>query len=218
MTESTSNSMLQNIRSNALNLGVMAIVAAAALAITYVLTNPMIADNQRQAQIAALQEVMPADYFDEDLLNNSFALTKPELLHQAAGSQAYVARLNGAINGWIFPVTSVNGYSGNIDLLVGIDQHGQITGVRITAHKETPGLGDKVDYKKSTWVDDFIGTNLSNRNWAVKKDGGDFDQFTGATITPRAVVDSVADSLAYFQQQRETLIKAANAKQGQAEH
>lgn len=218
MTESTSNNMWQNIRNNAVNLGLMAIVAAATLALTYVVTKPMIADNQRQAQIAALQEVMPASYFNEDLLNNSFALPSPEILNQPATSQAYVARLNGAINGWIFPVTSVNGYSGNIDLLVGIDQHGQITGVRITAHKETPGLGDKVDYKKSTWVDDFIATNLNNRNWAVKKDGGDFDQFTGATITPRAVVNSVADSLAYFQQQREALIKAANAKQSQGEH
>lgn len=218
MTESTSNNMWQNIRNNAVNLGLMAIVAAATLALTYVVTKPMIADNQRQAQIAALQEVMPASYFNEDLLNNSFALPSPEILNQPATSQAYVARLNGAINGWIFPVTSVNGYSGNIDLLVGIDQHGQITGVRITAHKETPGLGDKVDYKKSTWVDDFIATNLNNRNWAVKKDGGDFDQFTGATITPRAVVNSVADSLAYFQQQREALIKAANAKQSQGKH
>ena len=161
---------------------------------------------------------MPANYFDENLLNNRFALPSPERLHQAVNSKAYVARLNGEINGWIFPVTSVNGYSGNIDLLVGMDQHGQITGVRITAHKETPGLGDKVDYKKSTWVDDFIGNNLNNRNWAVKKDGGDFDQFTGATITPRAVVNSVADSLAYFQQQREALIKTANAKLGQQEH
>ena len=218
MTKSTSNNIWQNIRSNALNLGLMAIVAAAVLALTYVVTKPMIADNQRQAQIAALQEVMPANYFDEDLLNNHFALPNPEHLHQAVNSQAYVARLNGEINGWIFPVTSVNGYSGNIDLLVGMDQHGQITGVRITAHKETPGLGDKIDYKKSTWVDDFIGNNLNNRNWAVKKDGGDFDQFTGATITPRAVVNSVADSLAYFQQQHKALIRAANAKQSQGEH
>lgn len=208
MTESTSNTLWQNIRGNAVNLGVMAIVAAAALALTFVVTKPMIAENQRQAQIAALQEVMPSSYFDEDLLDNAFLLPKPERLNQAASTYAYVARKNGQINGWIFPVTSTKGYSGNIDMLIGIDTQGKITGVRITAHKETPGLGDKVDYQKSNWVDGFINADLNNRQWAVKKDGGDFDQFTGATITPRAVVNSVAKTLRYFERQQKPLLKA----------
>ncbi len=209
MSTSPSNTLWHNIRGNAFNLAITAIIAAAGLAVTYVISKPMIAENQRQAQIAALQQVMPSDYFDQSLLDHAFKLPQAQQLNQPESSQGFVARKHGHINGWILPATSRDGYSGDIHLLIGIDVQGNITGVRITAHKETPGLGDKVDYKKSTWVDSFIGANKDNRIWAVKKDAGDFDQFTGATITPRAVVNSVANTLNYFQQHQELLRQAA---------
>jgi electron transport complex protein RnfG len=108
-------------------------------------------------------------------------------------------------------VVAKDGYSGDISLLVGIDFDGIIQGVRTIEHKETPGLGDKVDHKKSPWIDSFIGKSLSNTpldGWAVTKDGGVFDGFTGATITPRAVVNAVHQGLLYHQRQQSVLYNA----------
>lgn len=209
--ESTATNMWHNIRANAINLGAMAIVAAALLAIVYVQTKPLIIANQRAAQIAALTQVMPASYFDDELLQHAFVLPHAEQLHQATDTLAYAAMLNDKINGWVLPVVSPDGYSGAIQLLVGIDAHGSVTGVRITSHKETPGLGDKVDYQKSHWVDDFIGASLSSHTWAVKKDQGDFDQFTGATITPRAVVNAVHLALSHRQQYQAQMLAALSS-------
>ena len=208
MSDNTDNNMWQNIRNNAINLGGMAIAAAAVLAAVYVLTKPLITENQRQAQLAALTQVMPESYFDEELLQHAFTLPQAEQLNLDIGTLAYAAMLDQRVNGWVLPVTSLDGYSGAIHLLVGIDIHGDVTGVRITSHKETPGLGDKVDYQKSQWVDDFIGASLSSHQWAVKKDQGDFDQFTGATITPRAVVNAVKATLDHHQQYQDQMLTA----------
>ncbi|MDP6166318.1 MAG: electron transport complex subunit RsxG [Gammaproteobacteria bacterium] len=210
MTENTESGLWQNIRNNALNLGLIAILAAAALAAVYVATKPSIIANQRAAQLAALTQVMPTEYFDEELLKHPITLPAPEQLNLEPATIAYAAMLKGQLNGWVLPVISLDGYSGRIHMLVGIDIHGQVTGVRITSHKETPGLGDKVDYQKSTWVDGFIGSSLSSHRWAVKKDQGDFDQFTGATITPRAVVQAVQSSLIYYKQYQDELLAALN--------
>ncbi len=101
----------------------------------------------------------------------------------------------------IIPATARDGYTGDIDLIIGINADGTVAGVRVLSHRETPGLGDKVDYKKSQWVDGFIGRSLLNphpEQWAVKRDGGEFDQFTGATITPRAVTKAVKQALEYY--------------------
>ena len=211
MSEQKSMGLWQNIRANALNLSAMAIVAAAALAIIYVATKTLISENQRMAQIAALTEVMPSEYFDKELLQHSFALPNAQQLEQSKESLGYAAWRDGELTGWIFPVTSINGYSGPIYILVGMDAQGAITGVRITGHKETPGLGDKIDYQKSKWVDDFIGATLTSHKWEVTKEGGDFDQFTGATITPRAVITAVESSLVYLQQNQDALLAAASA-------
>jgi electron transport complex protein RnfG len=105
--------------------------------------------------------------------------------------------------------TAPEGYGGAIELLVGVNANGEITGVRVVPpHNETPGLGDKIETKKSDWIYSFDGKSLTNpkpEGWAVKKDGGDFDSFTGATITPRAVVDAVYNALAWYQANRSTL-------------
>ncbi len=104
-----------------------------------------------------------------------------------------------------------DGYAGSIRLLVGIGADGRLLGVRVVAHRETPGLGDAIDERKSTWIDGFKGRSLGDpalERWHVKKDGGDFDQFTGATVTPRAVVGAVLDALLYFEANRATLLAA----------
>jgi electron transport complex protein RnfG len=108
-------------------------------------------------------------------------------------------------------VIAKDGYSGDISLLLGIDKYGVIQGLRTIEHKETPGLGDKVEHKKSDWVDSFIGKSLANtpsNDWAVTKDGGVFDAFTGATITPRAVVNAVHQGMLYHQRQQSVLYNA----------
>jgi electron transport complex protein RnfG len=104
----------------------------------------------------------------------------------------------------------MDGYSGRIDLLVGIRANGELAGVRITNHRETPGLGDKFEVGKGQWIFSFEGKSLSMpapEGWAVRKDGGEFDQFVGATITPRAVVRAVRNALLYFQQNRDELLQ-----------
>ena len=204
-----SSNLWQSIQKNAINLGSIAVVLAATLALAYILASDRIAENLRQAKIQALAQVMPASYFDEDILSNVVSMPNAQQLNQQASDQIHVARKNGVVSGWIIPVTSSAGYSGNIRMLVGVDVDGNVTGVRITQHQETPGLGDKIDYKKSLWVDDFIDATLTNKRWAVKKDGGDFDQFTGATITPRAVVNAVADVLGYYKNQKAVLLQLA---------
>jgi len=111
------------------------------------------------------------------------------------------------------PTVAPDGYSGDIKLIVGINLDGTIAGVRALSHKETPGLGDKVDLRKSNWILNFNGRSLlqpSIEQWAVKKDGGTFDQFTGATITPRAVVKSVKKALLFFQQQRDVIFPSSS--------
>jgi len=116
----------------------------------------------------------------------------------------------------IIPAITQDGYSGAISMIIGINFDGTVAGVRVVEHRETPGLGDKIDLKKSDWILGFNGKSLLNpqqSDWKVKKEGGDFDQFTGATITPRAVVNQILKSLQYFENDRERLltISAANA-------
>jgi electron transport complex protein RnfG len=134
-------------------------------------------------------------------------LEKPEI--------AYRARLNQQAVAVIFPVIAPNGYSGKIKLLVAINPQGSLLGVRVLSHKETAGLGDAIEKNKSDWIDSFNHRSLINtpeRAWQVKRDGGDFDQFTGATITPRAVVKAVHNSLLYYQQHKHLLFSRLSEK------
>ncbi|HEY9034741.1 MAG TPA: RnfABCDGE type electron transport complex subunit G, partial [Pseudomonadales bacterium] len=125
----------------------------------------------------------------------------------------HVARMNGEVVAFILPVRAPDGYGGAIDAIVGINLDGSIAGVRVISHQETPGLGDKVELKKSPWVLSFNGRSLANTatdDWRVKKDKGVFDQFTGATITPRAMVKAVHNALQYFALNKTTLLEQAS--------
>ncbi len=196
-----------SISKNAILLGAFALLTAAILAGTQLMTKDRIAAAERKAAEQALLEIIASldKPHTNDLLDDTQAI--PQSLQKALNwkgdEQVYLAKHNGELLAYLFPTIAPEGYSGDIKLLVGITPQGALSGVRVLAHKETPGLGDKVELKKSNWILSFTGRILDETNkkqWTVKKDGGDFDQFTGATITPRAVIKQVKQSLVAFKQ------------------
>ncbi|NDL69493.1 electron transport complex subunit RsxG [Vreelandella alkaliphila] len=187
-------------------LGVFSLVTAGSVALTRAVTAERIAAHQQAYQHRQLQEVLPAPFVDiavQTVLESSFELPSPEKLgHQASqrDSQRGWHVQSGTRSVIILPVVTRQGYNGEIQLLVGIDQQQRITGVRVTQHQETPGLGDDIERQRSDWITNFNGLGLNSlppNGWAVRKDGGHFDAFTGATITPRAVVNAVHRALNY---------------------
>ncbi len=195
----------QALRSAAV-LATFAVIGSALLASANWLTRERIAENERQSMIAQLQEILPADSYDNALLQDTRTLTLPGNISPPGEDTLYIARRNGMAVAAILPVTAPNGYSGAIDMLVGIRRDGTVAAVRITRHRETPGLGDGIDRSRSDWITQFDNTSLNKpENWAVRKDGGNFDQLTGATITPRAVVKAVHGALAYFKDHQQDI-------------
>ena len=199
--------MRQAISRNMVILSVFAIGTAATLAITNELTIGKVECNKQAALMASLNEVMPHEQHDNDLLADRLTVSDPLLGRN--GHHVYRARLDGEPNGAVLEATAADGYGGNIALIVGVDTQGKVQGVRVVPpHNETPGLGDKIETKKSDWIYGFNGLSLGNpasEGWAVKKDGGQFDSFTGATITPRAVVGAVHRALQYFDANRDAV-------------
>ncbi|XLX41761.1 electron transport complex subunit RsxG [Ectopseudomonas mendocina] len=211
MLPEISRSMLKN----ALVLGLFAIGTVGSVALLQQGTATRIAAAEREAQVRALAEILPAGSYDNHLLDNRIELNAPELGHRSPQS-AYLALKGDQPSALILPVTAPDGYSGAIHLLVGIFADGRLAGVRVLSHRETPGLGDKIELAKSDWIRSFEGKSLSDPNedgWAVKKDRGDFDQFAGATITPRAVVKAVHGALRYFDKHRAQLLGLAEDEQ-----
>lgn len=199
-----SRSMLKN----AAVLGLFAIATVGVVAAIQQGTAPRIAAAEREAQVQALAQILPAGSYDNHLLDNS-RLVQDELLGNRNPAPAYLATLAGKPSAVILQVTAPDGYSGSIKLLVGILADGRLAGVRALHHRETPGLGDKIDLAKSRWILGFDDKSLSQPDeagWAVKKDGGQFDQFAGATITPRAVVKAVHKALQYFDKHKAELL------------
>jgi electron transport complex protein RnfG len=205
--------LFASIRRNAIGLAIFAVVTAGAIAVTQVMTADRIAYNIKAAEARALNQILPASSYDNDLLNDTMDVDSrfnQQLLGPLADNALiYRARNNGIVSAVILPAVAPDGYTTNIDLIVGINRDGSLAGVRVVAHRETPGLGDKIDTRKSDWVLSFAKKSLSNpmsEQWAVKKDGGDFDQFTGATITPRAIVRAVKRALMFFDMHKDLLL------------
>ncbi|MFT0213789.1 electron transport complex subunit RsxG [Pseudomonas sp. F1_0610] len=198
----------RSILKNSLVLGIFAIVTVGIIAITQQSTAKRIEQAQRHAQNLALAEVLPKDLYDNDLLASQIEL-KNSLLGTDKALPAYVASKNNQPSALVLQVIAPDGYSGTIKLLIGIRLDGQVTGVRVLQHKETPGLGDKIELSKSPWILSFTDKSLANpqtSGWGVKKDQGAFDQFAGATITPRAVVKAVHNSLVFFEHEKNQIL------------
>ena len=188
-------------------LGAFAIGGVSLVAVTQGSVGERIADNQYQAMKRKLDTILPAERVNNDPLQDSIQVEARDLLG-AESTQIYRARQNEDPVAVVLEPVVPDGYAGPIKLLVSVLRDGTLGGVRVVSHHETPGLGDKIEEAKSDWVLDFTGKSLTNppvEKWAVKRDGGDFDQFTGATITPRSIVNAVRDTLIYVQQQGEAL-------------
>ncbi len=207
----------QSITRNSILLALFALGTTLLISGTYLLTKDRIAVEQRKAEEKALLEIVPATRHNNSMLDDIIAVdASTEGLNLRGEKQVYLAKQDGKAVAAIIPVTATDGYSGDINLIVGINVDGSIAGVRVLSHRETPGLGDKVDLKKSDWVLGFDGTSLQNpklSQWTVKKDKGHFDQFTGATITPRAVVSATLRALQYADAQRNILFANAAMQQ-----
>lgn len=201
------------ITKNGLLLGVFAMVTTAIIAATQLSTKDRIAEQFRLAKEKALLEIVPRERHDNQLLDSTVEVSG-ELLGYSEPRTAFIARVQNAPIGIILPAVAPDGYSGKIELLVGINTDGSVAGVRIVKHAETPGLGDKVELRKSDWVLSFNGKSIgqpSASGWAVKKDKGEFDQFTGATITPRAVTRAVFNALQYYNKNEHLLSARVDA-------
>ena len=199
----------QSITRNGLLLGLFAVFTTLLIAGTFLQTRDRIIEEQRRAEEKALLQIVPRERHDNVMLDDTLALpaSTPGLALQEE-KRAYRARRDGKVVAVIIPATAPDGYSGAIDLIVGVNADGSVAGVRVLSHKETPGLGDKVDLKKSDWILGFDGRSLANprpEKWAVKKDKGVFDAFTGATITPRSVIAATRRVLEYAQANRTEL-------------
>lgn len=196
---------------NALRTGtilfVFALAGTALLAFTHDRTEPTIARGLQAEKLALLSQVLPATLYDNDLLATQQSVPPDDLLGTRKASSLWLARRGGQFSGVVLEAVAPDGYSGDIFLLIGIDANGSVTGVRVTAHHETPGLGDYIDHAKSAWIDQFVGKSLLKpepKHWKVAKDGGVFDARAGATISPRAVVKAVKSALDYFARHRAT--------------
>jgi len=188
--------ILSSVRKNSLLLGAFALVTTALLAFTAQLTKERISKAEREAQQQALFEIVPKVNHDNDMLSEIIKVPESAWagLGLKSGGDIYVARHTDETIAVIIPAVAPDGYSGDIRMIVGINADGTIAGVRIIDHHETPGLGDKIELKKTEWILGFNGKSLTSPKkpqWKVKKDSGDFDQFAGATITPRAVVNQI---------------------------
>lgn len=204
---------------NGVTLAVIAAICTAMVALTYQLTSDRIEDNRKAWLERSLQPALAGLFFDSGVTESKITIPSP---HELPGNDAaiiYRVYAESKPVAALFVVSARDGYAGPIRLLIGVSMNGSITGIRVLEHGETPGLGDRIEIEKSNWVLQFDGRSLTNPivdNWSIKDDGGDFDQLTGASVTPRAIVKAVRQTLEYFAANKEDLfaVDAAAAEAG----
>lgn len=199
-----------------------AVFGALLVAVTWDSTEKRIADNERAFLLRSLADVLPENGYDNAVHEDVISVTAATLLGTTAPVSIYRARLRNRPVAVVMTPVAPGGYSGPIKLMVGVLADGTVSGVRVVAHRETPGLGDKIELERNDWILGFDGRSLGQpprERWAVRRDEGVFDQFTGATITARAVVSAVRDALLYFEAHRDLLFAApAGASLGLVTH
>jgi len=186
-----------------------ALLASVLLGVTNCSTEGTIQRRLDEDLKKSLEEVVPSVLHDNDMLQETVNVPSAEYNIGANETTVYIAKKSGKVTAVCFKFIAPDGYSGPINMIMGIDRDGNILGVRVLSHKETPGLGDKIEVAKSDWILSFVGRSLDNltlAQWAVKKDGGVFDQFAGATITPRKSVQAIHRGLQLFKAHQTQLI------------
>lgn len=204
--------MINTIARNGVMLAVFAIVTTALISLTFLGTRDTITAQQQQRLLSVLGEVIPPSLHDNLLYRNCTQATSKQL-GNLQPHRVYRAYQGDTPVAFAIETTAPDGYSGNIQLVVGVSMDMDVLGVRVIDHQETPGLGDKIESSVSDWIYSFTGMSFNPdklSKWQVKKDGGVFDQFTGATITPRAVVGAVKNTLLFVESQQATLLRADN--------
>ncbi|HSB97187.1 MAG TPA: RnfABCDGE type electron transport complex subunit G [Spongiibacteraceae bacterium] len=202
---------MANKRRELLLLPLLALIGGLLVTAVYIVTAPHIADNRQRAADAILLDALALPAASTTLKANG-ETQDSELLALREPRQIYLARQNNRLVAIILPLTARDGYNGPIDLIAGITPDGKIINVRAIGHRETAGLGDRIDIDKSAWINQFVGKSLTtpaSEQWSLKNAGGTFDQITGATVTSRAVIEAVHNALQYFAQHRAQLLEEA---------
>lgn len=196
-----SESIFQHATKTAITMICFALIGTAALSFIFDITRAPIANSEAEARLALFKQVLPENTYDNNILKSSVTVAPDVLLGNTQPTTANIATMSGTPVGVILEAIAHDGYSGDIKLLIAIRADGSVSGVRVLAHKETPGLGDYIDILKDDWITQFNDESIEKTTenfWKVKKDGGKFEYMAGATITPRAVVKAVHKALQYF--------------------
>lgn len=202
--------IVRNMIISAVVLALFAIAGTFFVSYTYDNTIDQINENKRLALLKAFHVLIPPSAHDNDVFNDIIKVNNKSLLGSKKPVKIYRARKENKPVAVIINSVAPDGYNGNIELLVAIHYDGTLAGVRVVGHKETPGLGDAIEASRSDWITKFqlqSLTSMDKKGWAVKRDGGKFDQFTGATITPRAIVKAVYNTLRYYKEHQDNLYK-----------
>jgi len=205
-------SLTHAVSKNARILALFAIVCTAIVGLVHLLTKDQIIFQQQQELLRNLNSIIAEESYNNIIYQDCKVLSS-DALGTVNAQKVYRARHDGKPIAVAITTVAPDGYNGNIELLIAINNNGSVSGVRTLKHQETPGLGDKIEVRKSDWIKIFTHKALANNNdsrWLVKKDGGMFDQFTGATITPRAVVKAVKKTVIFFNSHRDELFDGEN--------
>lgn len=206
--------MTGQVTKSGLTLAGIAAICTALVAMTYQGTKARIAANEQAWLEQSLEPALSGIFFEGSVTESKLVIPAPHELPGRDDVIIYRVYAEAQPVAALFAVTAPDGYAGPIRILLGISYEGIVTGVRILEHRETPGLGDKIDSSRSDWVFQFDGHSLDNpdlKGWAVKRDGGQFDQLTGASVTPRAVVRAMRETLLYFDAHRDEIFSQAAA-------
>jgi len=197
-------------------VAVIATLAAVLVTSSWEFSRERIAANERARLLASLSSVLDPQLLEQDLDPVLITVTDAELLGSDEPIEVFLPVDGATPLAAIFASVAPDGYNAPIHLLIGIDvATGRISGVRVIDHRETPGLGDQIDIRKSDWILQFDGRTIDDppaAGWAVTRDEGEFDSITGATVTPRAVVSAIYNTLVYFDANRDELIRRARTE------
>lgn len=201
-----------SVARSGLTLAVIAAVCTALVAFTYQLTDERIAENEKLWLEQSLQPALSGLFFDSGVSESILTIPAPHELPGSDDAIIYRVYSGDTPVAALFVVSARDGYAGAIRMLVGVDINGAVTGVHVLGHRETPGLGDRVETSKSDWAQQFNGRSLGDPiadRWKIKRDGGDFDQLTGASVTPRAITKAIRQTLRYFNENAVAIFAAA---------